>query len=103
MPTYTELDPDVCWAAIEGQEDILTSEAMKLDTFYRHHRCPRCSSELQKEFDSRHAFSDPDTIVPRALLRCPICRYLTDPHNNVVLEYGNAANFEGTVPIIGGK
>lgn len=91
MPIFKELNPQDCWAAIEGHQDVLTAEAQKMDSFYRAHKCPRCKSELQKEFDARHTFSDPDVMVPRALLRCPICRYLHDPHSNIVVEYGDAS------------
>ena len=89
------------FAAIEGYEDVLTPAGQELDEFYRRFSCPRCMGDLQKEFDVRHTFSDPDCVVPRALLRCPNCRYLIDPHSNVVLETGNPAKIPfDPIPII---
>lgn len=91
MTIFKEMNPDDVKALLDGHHDVLTAEAQKLDSFYRVHKCPRCKSELQKEFDGRHTFADPDTMVPRALLRCAICRYLIDPHNNLIIEYGDAS------------
>jgi hypothetical protein len=100
MP-YTELDPLIAWKAIEGYEDVLQAEAKGLDAFYRQFRCPRCKGELQKEFDGRHAFSDSNTANPRALLRCPNCRFLTEPHTNLVLESGSPAKIPlEAIPIL---
>lgn len=91
MTIFKEMDPELCWSAIQGHVDVLEPESRKMDVFYKAHKCPRCKSELQKEFDSRHAFSDPDVMVPRALLKCPTCSYTIDPHNNVIITYGDAS------------
>jgi hypothetical protein len=91
MPAFKEMDPGEVVAAIEGFDDELSSEAMALDAFYNSFRCPRCKLPLQKEFDPRHAFDDPTVMNPRALLRCTECRYLMDPHSNLVVEYGDAS------------
>lgn len=101
MPTFKEMDPKLVWEAIEGHQDVLTPEANKLSGLYSSCRCPRCKCDLQKEMDHRHVFSDPNTMVPRALLRCTNCRYLIDPHNNVIIEYGDASKTPvETIPII---
>lgn len=101
MSVYRTLDPEVAWKLIEGYEDVLSGEARKFDTFYRQFNCPRCKETLVKEFDSRHAFSDPNTLIPRALLRCQGCGFLVDPHTNVVLNSGNAAKMPvETSPLI---
>ena len=103
MPVYNEMDPELVWKIVEGHDNVLDAEARTLDTFYRQFRCPRCQGELQKEFDRRHAFTG-DTLVARALLRCPNCRYLIDPHANIVLEGGNPAKIPvEVIPILGGK
>ena len=91
MGVFKELDPDIAWKAIEGYTDVLGPEAKGLDAFYRQFRCPRCKGELQKEFSSKHAFSDPGTAIARALLRCPTCRFLLEPHTNLVIESGSPA------------
>lgn len=102
MSVYQELDPELAWKLIEGYENDLAAEAKGLDAFYRQFRCPRCSGQLIKEFDGRHAFSDPSTMNARALLRCPTCRYLTDPHTNIVLESGSPAKMPiDVIPIVG--
>jgi len=104
MGVYREMDPLLAWKAIEGHENILEPEVRRLDAFYEQFRCPRCDGALQKEFDGRHTFSDPAVMVPRALLRCPNCRYLVEPHRNIVLESGSAAKIPvSVIPIVGGK
>ena len=70
MTIYKELDPELVRKMIEGYEDALTPEAKGLEALYRQFSCPRCREELQKEFDSRHVYSNPDSLVGRALLRC---------------------------------
>lgn len=91
MSVHKELDPELAWKAIEGYENVLEGPAKSQELFYQQFTCPRCSIQLQKEFDSRHVFSDSDSLIGRALLRCSNCRYLVDPHTNIVLEYGNAS------------
>ena len=104
MRVYKELDPVLAWKLIEGYENALDPELKGQDAFYRQFRCPRCKGELQKEFDGRHAFSDPNVIVARALLRCAICRYLIDPHSRIVLESGSPAKMPiEMIPPIGEK
>ncbi len=101
MGTFKEMDPESVLKAIEGHKDILQPEAARLDAFYRTFNCPRCKCPLQKEFDMRHAYSDQSTMNARALLRCPDCRYLLDPHSNLVVEYGDASKIPvETIPII---
>lgn len=77
---FTELDPDVVWKLIEGYQNELSPETTKLESFYRQFRCPRCKSPCGKEYQAEHAFADPDTLVPRALLRCKKCDCLINPH-----------------------
>jgi hypothetical protein len=102
MP-FVELDPEIVWKALEGYHTELEPEQKKLDAFYRQFSCPRCKGTCQKELDSRHAFSDPNTIVPRALLRCTGCRHLFDPHTGIDLELGNPFKIPPTIPIVGIK
>lgn len=102
MSAYQEMDPELALKLIEGYEDVLSSESQQLDALYSSFTCPRCQCGLQKEPDARHAFADSNYCVGRSLLRCPICRYLIDPHSKVVLEYGDASKvpFE-PLPILG--
>jgi hypothetical protein len=103
MAVYKELDPLLAWKAIEGYENALEGPAKSQELFYSQFTCPRCKIGLTKEFDGRHAFSDPDVLIARALLRCPNCRYLIDPHSNVILEFGDASKIpHGIIPTIGG-
>jgi hypothetical protein len=89
MPLFKEMDPALAWKAIEGHENVLAPEAKVLDAFYRQFRCKRCGNAVRKEIDARHAFSDPETLNPRALLRCVTCNCLFDPHSGLVLEKGH--------------
>ncbi len=103
MAVFKELDVEVALQAIKGYEDVLSPEAKGLEAFYRQFSCPRCQGGLQKEFDARHAFANPDTMNARALLRCAGCRYLVDPHNNVIIEYGDASKVPlESIPILNG-
>lgn len=91
-------------AAIQGHENVLTPEAERLSSFYNTFKCPRCQCGLQKEFDSRHMFADQDSMIARSLLRCTNCRYLIDPHSNVIIQYGDASKMPvETIPILGAE
>jgi ssDNA-binding Zn-finger/Zn-ribbon topoisomerase 1 len=103
MRVYKEMDPELARRLIEGYQDELTPELKAQDAFYRKFRCPRCKGALKKEVDARTAFTG-DGLIPKALLRCPNCRYLIDPHTNLVVEFGDASKipFEA-IPTIGGE
>ena len=98
---FVEMDPELIRKALEGYTNELAPEQKKLEAFYRQFHCQRCkSTSLRKEADVRHAFSDPDTLVPRSLLRCNLCSCLFDPFTGVQLERGNPAKIEPDIPII---
>lgn len=100
MSSFKEMDPTAALKAIEGYEDVLTPAANELEDLYKTFKCPRCKGELAKEFDARHTF-DGQSVVGRALLRCPTCRFLIDPHSNIVVETGNPAKIPlDRIPII---
>jgi hypothetical protein len=104
MGVFEEMNPELVRKLIEGHEDVLTPAIVALDAFYATFRCPRCRAPLVREFDSRHVFSDPAQLAPRALLRCPGCRYLIDPHSNVVLQFGDASKVPiDSIPPLGNK
>lgn len=95
MAGPVELDPEVARKAIEGYEDVLTEEGQRLDALYQSFRCPRGCGPLHRENDSRHAFADPNVLVPRSLLRCKNCGFLIEPHSRTVIESGSA----GKIPV----
>lgn len=86
---FIEMDQELLRKLLEGTEDELSGEVQKLEALYRQYMCPQCGGRCQKEFDRRHAFSDPNVAVPRALLRCVDCSCLLDPHSGLRLETGN--------------
>lgn len=94
MAAFQELPAEVCLAALEGYEDVLDAEALTLDRLYATFSCPRGCGALHREIDPRHAFSDPNTLVPRSLLRCHNCGFLIEPHTRVVIESGNPGKIE---------
>jgi len=98
MPVFKEMDEDIVLRLIQGYEDELTPETIKQDAFYRQFSCPRCSVPLQKEHDPRTAF-DSESIVPKALLRCPECRYLLEPHSGVIIERGSPQAMPMELPV----
>lgn len=96
-----EMDPEFAWKAIEGYANELVPEQKSLDAFYRQFKCPRCGGNCRKEvLSARHAFSDPETLVPRSVLRCLSCDCLFDPHTGMRLEMGNPAKVPPDIPII---
>jgi hypothetical protein len=97
---YVEMDPELVRKALEGYQNELAPEKRKLDAFYRQFKCKRCSGPVRQETHSQHCFNDPDTMTPRALLRCEHCSCLFDPHSNIVLELGDPDKVLN-VPIVG--
>jgi len=83
---FVPMDPELIKKAIEGYEDALTPAARRLEAFYRQFKCPHCGGDCSKETVVGHAFSDPDSLVPRSVLRCDQCSLLFDPHSKIVLE-----------------
>lgn len=90
MSTFKEMDPEVVWRLIEGHEDVLAPALKSREDFYSQFNCPRCKCKLIKEFDPRTCFSG-DGELPKALLRCPSCSYMIDPHTNLVVKFGDAS------------
>lgn len=93
---FTEMDPEVVWKLVEGYQNELEPEYNKMEAFYRQFDCPRCGGTCRKEFVANHAFSDPDALIARALLRCTLCSCLFNPHvlvggEPMILELGNIA------------
>jgi len=86
-----EMDPEDIFALLEGHTNVLQPAAEKLDVFYRQFRCLTCGGACRKETVATHAFSDPDTFVPRSCLRCTLCACLFDPHSGLLLERGDPA------------
>jgi len=95
-----EMDPELVWKAIEGYQNELELAPKALDAFYRQFRCPRCGSGCRKETIVRHAFADPNTLVPRCVLRCLSCEALFDPHSGIRLEMGNPAKVPPDIAIL---
>jgi rubredoxin len=88
--SFKTMDPKLAWEAIRPYTNELESENTKLEAFYRQFVCPACKGHCVKEYSPSHAFSDPGTLVARALLRCTTCRHLFDPHSGMTVEVGNS-------------
>jgi hypothetical protein len=99
---FVEMDPELARKAVEGYTNELAPERAKLDAFYRQFDCPQCKgTALHQEYVPKHAFGDPDIIVPRALLRCEFCRVLFDPHSGLIVERGATGLVPVDVPMRG--
>lgn len=83
---FVTMDPELAMSLIDGYENELEGELRKLEAFYRQFTCPKCRSSMAKELNSLHTFSDPETLVPRSLLRCTSCDLLLDPHTGLILQ-----------------
>lgn len=79
MP-FVEMDPEVIWKLVEGYQNELAPEHLKLEAYYRQFSCPQCQGACRKEIVASHMFADPSCLVPRALLRCLLCECLFNPH-----------------------
>jgi hypothetical protein len=99
MP-FVEMDPEFALKAIEGYQNELEPERKALEAFYRQFRCKRCGGFCKKEQVHGHVFSDPNVLVPRAVLRCTRCSCLFDPHSGLILEMGNPAKVPPDIPIL---
>lgn len=73
----------------QGGQDELAAEQKRLDHLYQMTKCPQCGGSCRKEYDGRTAFSDPNLMVAKALLRCVDCGCHFDPHTGLRLEQGN--------------
>lgn len=98
-----EMDPADVLKAIAGYQNELDPEQKALDAFYRQFSCKVCGSTVQKEFSSKNAYTDPNTMNARALLRCTRCRCLFDPHTGIVLERGDTAMAPDGSPLVRGS
>lgn len=95
------MDPADVLKAIEGYENELAPERNGLEAFYRQFKCQRCGGPVQKELSPKHAFSDPNTLTPRALLRCLHCKCLFDPHSGLTVERGDMKKTPDGIPLVG--
>lgn len=93
------MDPEVAKKLIEGYQDTITDKQKKEQQFYDGLSCPRCGSSVNKEL---HVHSDRGAISTTNLARCSGCKCLYQPDLNLMLEMGNLAHLEPTIPIVRG-
>lgn len=98
------LDPEVARKAVEGQPDLLAGEHTKAEAIYRQHKnCPNgCGPTMEKSFGgTAWAFSDPDWLIPRCLMKCHACGHTMNPFDGMTVEQGNKDVAKiGHIPII---
>jgi hypothetical protein len=98
---YVTMPAELVRKAIEGHENVLEGDNLKLEAFYRQFVCNRCGGQYHKEFNRNHAFAgNGDHVIARALLRCCDCKALFDPFSGLLVEMGNRAAVPPVVPII---
>ena len=95
-----ELSPDIAKKAIQGYKDEITPAATADDAYYRHFKCPSCSSEMLREFvggplGAGVTWVD-GCVTPQALLRCGECKLLMNPRSGIIIEQGG---FVPTIPV----
>lgn len=104
MKQYHELTPEQILAAVEGFPDELGAAKKADDAFYTmHSTCKRCQHKMIKSYDVRVAFNDPNQLLPKAILTCQNCGFQYDPHNNLVLDCGNASKLQPDWVYVGSK
>lgn len=98
------LDPEVARKAVEGHADVLSGEHKKAEALYRQHKnCPNgCGPTMEKSFGgTAFAFSDPNWLIPRCLMKCHACGHEMNPFDGMTVESGNKDVAEiGHIPII---
>jgi hypothetical protein len=102
--TFQTLDPEVARKAIEGIPDVLSPENEKAEALYRQHKmCPNgCGPTMEKSFGgTEFAFSDPNWLIPRSIMKCYKCGCSINPFDGMLVERGNPdiARY-GDVPLI---
>lgn len=99
------LDPAVASAAVKGIPDLLAGESRRNEAVYRQHRyCKNgCGPTMETAYGgTQFAFSDPDTLVPRMLMKCHACGFSMNPFDGMIVEMGSQdVSVHGNVPILG--
>jgi hypothetical protein len=99
MAVFQALDPELHLKLIEGYQDELKTENRTQELLYKtKSRCKRCGCVMHKEFDGRRTFTE-ESLLPRALLRCPNCGFLLEPFTDLVIESGSPAKIPFELPI----
>ena len=97
---FIPMDPEKVLDLIDGHEDVITKRFKTEQDFLNSKQCPRCGSDCRAEADVRIAEEGPGTV--RYLCRCLGCECLFEPNFGMIIEMGNLAKLEPTVPIIHG-
>jgi len=88
MGAFKELDPEVIWKALEGQEDLLAPEVKKEQALFRNTACPSCGAyELEQVLNAKRPFT-PGLPLPNKTLRCMRCQTEFDPYSRLILTVG---------------
>lgn len=102
---FQTLDPKKAREAIEGIDDVLSGENTKAEALYRQHtHCPNgCGPTMEKHYGgATFAFSDPNWLVPRCLMKCHACGCVRNPFDGMIVEVGNPNKaVYGNVPLVG--
>ena len=88
MGAFKELDPEVIRKALEGQEDVLGSEAKKEQALFRNTSCPNCGAyEHEQVLNAKRPFT-PGSPLPNKTLRCMPCQTEWDPFSGIIVSVG---------------
>lgn len=89
---FVELDPEAVQKVLDGHEDLLSGEQVKIEALYRQHMdCPKgCGRTMQKSAASvQFAFGNDNWMVPRCLMKCAMCGLVLNPFDGMVVEVGD--------------
>ncbi len=102
--SFVQLEASAVQAALEGQEDLLSGEALKAEALYRQHTdCKNgCGRTMEKSAGGpRFAFSDSSWLIPRCLMKCYACGFTLNPFDGMIVAAGDANKAKyGEVPLI---
>lgn len=88
MTNFKELDQDEIRKLLEGQENVLTPELTREETFFRHVTCPMCRSSSHESFISSTRPFYAGSILPTKVLRCLSCSTEFDPYSGFITKAG---------------
>lgn len=92
MGPLKELSTEQIWAALEGQQDLLSGEVKKEEAVFRNTPCPECRGFQHSPFIfSTRPFS-PLSALPKKHLRCLDCGCEFDPETRLVTKASASPN-----------
>jgi hypothetical protein len=96
--TFKAMDRSKLMKLTEGHRNVLADIAKEQNAFFASLSCLRCGTKVRKETSLR--VTEGGEATTNDLARCLGCGCLFDPYLRIIVELGNLARLEPTIPII---